>query len=104
MNEIMKPGTDREELCREMAEMLPEVRRLLGVSQSGLAEMTGVSRQTITNCERGATPMHWTLFLAVFMICLEDQQTREYLKMTGWTKEGIREAIHGSQPEKGRNH
>ena len=59
---------------------LPVLRKMTGLTQKDLANILGVSRQTITNIESGAGKMKWSLFLAIMFIFDLDYNTSEYLK------------------------
>lgn len=64
-----------------LAKELPVLRKMSGLTQKGLGEILGVSRQTITNIESGASKMKWPVFLATMFIFSLDQNTSEYLKI-----------------------
>lgn len=58
---------DQERISR-MQENLAAIRRIAGWTAQRLADEIGVSRQTITNLERGSTPMSKTQYLAIRMV------------------------------------
>lgn len=41
---------------------LPVLRKMAGLTQKDMGEILGVSRQTITNIESGASKMKWPIF------------------------------------------
>ena len=45
-----------------MKEHLPVLRKINNLTQKGLGEVIGVSRQTITNIENGRSEMKWSIF------------------------------------------
>ncbi len=59
---------------------LPVLRKMNNLTQMDLAEIIGVSRQTITNIESGSSKMKWSFFLAVMFVFSLDHTTSEYLK------------------------
>ena len=59
---------------------LPILRKMTNLTQKDLANILGVSRQTITNIESGSSKMKWSLFLAIMFIFELDHNTSEYLK------------------------
>ena len=62
---------EKDQLKVQMSEMLSCLRKSLGLSQTELGEMAEVSRQTISEIERGLYDMSWnqfTSFLTVFLI------------------------------------
>lgn len=65
---------------RSLTEKLPILRKMTGMTQKDLAEILGVSRQTITNIESGTLKMKWSLFLAIMFIFGIDQNSAVYLK------------------------
>lgn len=60
--------------CREVlvkfSAGLPDVRKQIDMSQSELGEKIGVSRQTISNIERGNVQLTWSTFLAISMLIM----------------------------------
>ena len=58
---------DRERIIR-LQENLAAIRRVAGWTAQRLADEIGVSRQTITNIERGSTPLSKTQYLAIRMV------------------------------------
>ena len=69
-----------EKCIAALTKELPVLRKMSGLTQKDLANIIGVSRQTITNIESGASKMKWSLFLAIMLIFDLDNNTSEYLK------------------------
>ena len=63
-----------------LAKELPVLRKMNNLTQKDLAEILGVSRQTITNIESGSSKMKWSLFLAIMFVFSLDRTTSEYLR------------------------
>lgn len=59
---------------------LPFLRKMNHLTQKDLAEILGISRQTITNIESGSSKMKWSVFLAIMFIFNLDHKTSDYLK------------------------
>lgn len=59
---------------------LPVLRKICNLTQQQLADIVGVSRQTITNIENGKCEMKWSLFLAFMFLFGLDKESAEYLK------------------------
>jgi len=55
----------QSEMTELLAKALPQFRANLGISQQGLGDKIGVSRQTISSIERGEYQMPWNIFLAI---------------------------------------
>ncbi len=64
----------QQEMISILSQALPQLRKEMGISQTGLANKVGVSRQMISLIERQLQPMTWTLFLAIvfFFKCNND--------------------------------
>jgi len=58
-----------------MSENLPVLRAKMGVTQSELAEIAGISRQTILSVEKKQRPMTWNMFLALLFIFTANEKT-----------------------------
>lgn len=69
-----KISEEQERMISVLSQALPYLRKEIGISQTKLAEMVGVSRQMISLIERQLQPMTWTLFLAIvfFFKCNND--------------------------------
>lgn len=77
----MDSDRDLLDLCvTVLAKELPVLRKMAGLTQAELAGILGVSRQTITNIESGASRMKWPVFLAIMFVFNLDTSTSEYLK------------------------
>ena len=63
-----------------MTKELPVLRKINNLTQKGLGEVVGVSRQTITNIESGRNEMKWSLFLSLMFVFSLDQDSNEYLR------------------------
>lgn len=58
----------KKELCLKMAALLPVLRNVLGLSQTELGEHVSVSRQTISEIERGVYQMSWNQFTSFYLV------------------------------------
>ncbi|MCQ2465653.1 MAG: helix-turn-helix domain-containing protein [Oscillospiraceae bacterium] len=58
-----------------MTENLPVLRAKLGVTQADLAEIAGISRQTILSVEKKQRGMTWNMFLALLYIFTANEKT-----------------------------
>ena len=74
---------DRKKYARAMAENLPVLRAKLGVSQSELADMIGVTRQTLSSAESGARELAWNNFISLLYIFSQNEATFPLLTVLG---------------------
>ena len=82
MKEIMGIyGPGREQYTKRMAANLPMLRMKLGLSQTELAELMGVTRQTVSAVENGVRPLSWTGFLSLLFIFMQNSETKPLLKV-----------------------
>ncbi len=58
-----------------MSENLPVLRAKMGVTQSELAGIAGISRQTILAVEKQQRQMTWNMFLALLYIFTANSKT-----------------------------
>lgn len=63
-----------------MVQNLPVLRASKDITQAGLAEKIGVSRQTVVAIERGSRPLTWSLYLAIALIFTLDSKTENLMK------------------------
>lgn len=68
----------RREICERMARELPVLRKSIGLNQTQLGELAGVSRSTVNNIERNKS-MGWDMFLALLMIFTRNKSTEKLI-------------------------
>ena len=71
----------REILIKNMVDNLPMLRKKLDISQKELADMIGVTRNTITNIECRKTNMTWNMFLSLILIFTKNKDTDKLLNI-----------------------
>lgn len=76
MNEKQK-----ENLMDKMTQNLPALRAKTGLTQAKLADMIGVSRQTLVAVENGKRKMTWSAFLSCFLVFHKNPDTDIMLKV-----------------------
>ena len=74
---------DRSKYLRLMAENLPVLRTKLGISQTELAEIIGVTRQTISSAERGSRELSWPHFLSLLCFFTQNKATAPLMPALG---------------------
>lgn len=74
---------DRSKLISLMSNNLQILRLKVNISQEDLAEMLGVTRQTISALETGQRKMTWTIYLALVLIFLKNKDTKHLMVALG---------------------
>ena len=77
------PEIDKHRYLQAMAENLPVLRAKLGLTQSELADIIGVSRQTIATAETGAREMSWSTFISLLFLFRHNEPTNALLPILG---------------------
>lgn len=57
----------QNEMIETLVKRLLHVRKEMNISQTGLGEKVGLSRQTISAIERGTAELSWNNYLAIMM-------------------------------------
>ncbi len=73
----------KAEYCARLQSLLPFLRDRLGMTQSELGMVSGVSRVTISQLESGRASMNWLHFIALLQVCSENREVKEYLYANG---------------------
>lgn len=71
----------KKQLIANMADNLPMLRVRLGLTQSELADVLGVSRHTIMNIENKKREMTWNNFLALVLLFAKNEETNKLLNV-----------------------
>ena len=80
----------KEELMSMLRNELPVLRARLGISQTKLAEMIGISRQTYNVIENGKREMTWQLFMSIITVFNFNESTRKMLNdIPGFSENGF---------------
>lgn len=58
---------DKEKLIKLLMNNLPVLRAKLGISQSEVSSIIGISRQTYSSIETGKRKMTWNVFLSLIL-------------------------------------
>ncbi len=78
MNENIK-----ETMLESMTKNLPTLRAKASLSQAQLAEMIGVSRQTLVAVENKKRKMSWSIFMSCFLVFHKNPETNLLMKVYG---------------------
>ena len=92
MNEEMK-----QKIIENMTRNLPTLRAKAALSQARLAEMIGVSRQTLVAVENGKRKMAWSTFLACFLVFHKNPDTNLLLKLYEIYTDDLEDYLIGSK-------
>ena len=68
-------------LTKNMCDNLAMLRVRLGLTQSELAGILGVTRHTIMNIENKKRDMTWNLFLSLVLIFVKNEETNKLLNV-----------------------
>ena len=66
-------------LCERMADKLLVFRTMLRLSQAELADLIGVTRQTIAAMETKKRPISWNLYLTLILVLSKNYSTHQLL-------------------------
>lgn len=64
----------RNDLIHQLTDCMSEVRKDMGLSQTDLGTLLGVSRQTISLIEREETPLSWGNYLAILYLISNSEE------------------------------
>lgn len=79
---------NKDKLVEIMAHNLSVLRMKLNLSQENLAEIIGVTRQTISAIENEQRSMTWPVFMALVLVFLKNKETKRLMVLFGiYTKE-----------------
>lgn len=74
---------ERDILINNLTENLPVFRAKMGLSQAALANLVGISRQTLVAIERRKRKMSWKTFLACVLVFQNQPDLEELLRLYG---------------------
>ena len=96
MNESVK-----EKMIENMTKNLPTLRAKASLSQARLAEMIGVSRQTLVAVENEKRKMSWSIFLSCFLVFNKNPETNVLLNVYEIYTDELDEYLTGSNEQDG---
>ena len=79
----------KRELLENMVANLPALRKVLGVSQGELAELLGVTRNTVAVVENRKRNLSLDMFLALILIFIKNVPTEKLLRPMGVYTEAL---------------
>ena len=70
-------------LCQHMSQKLLVLRTMLRLSQAELAQVIGVSRQTVVAMEANKRPISWNTFLSLILVFSKHKSTNQLMRLCG---------------------
>ena len=70
-------------MIKKLTSNLRQLRAKLDITQEQLANIIGVSRQTINAIESGRREMNWMMFVITVLFFLKNEETRALLTFLG---------------------
>lgn len=69
---------EKKEMCISLASKLPEIRKLLHLSQKEFGAICGISSNRLSAIENGHFIMTWSQLTSIVLVCMVNKQTKEY--------------------------
>lgn len=82
-NQFTPTSIDRAKYQTAMADNLAMLRTKLGLSQTELASIIGVTRQTVSAIENKVREISWPNFLSLLFLFTQNEETRQLLPVLG---------------------
>ena len=83
----------KDQLTDNMVSNLPVLRKALGVSQEGLADMIGLNRSTVAAIENRKRKLPWDTFLALLLVFTKNSETDRLLNAMEIYTDGLNDFI-----------
>lgn len=77
-----------------LVEELPTLRAKIGLSQSEVGEIIGVSRQTYSAIETKKEKMTWSVYLALILLFSINEKTEKMLEASGAFSEELQNILN----------
>lgn len=77
-----------------LVEELPTLRAKIGLSQSEVGEIIGVSRQTYSAIETKKKKMTWSVYLALILLFSINEKTEKMLEASGAFSEELQNILN----------
>lgn len=86
----------KDRIIENMTANLPTLRAKAALSQAKLAEMIGVSRQTLVAVENRKRKMSWSTFLACLLVFHKNEETDALLRLYAIYTEELNDYLTGA--------
>lgn len=70
---------ETEAFCEKVRSILPQIRRVLRLSQAAISEAVGVSRARFVQLEGGQVRLTYGQMTAILFLCMVNRRSKEYL-------------------------
>ena len=70
---------EKNSYCIKLGSHLPRLRSIIGLTQSDLANICGISKERISRIENGAFVMRWAHFVNLSMIFSMNPTSKDYM-------------------------
>lgn len=77
--QIKLTDEEKEQYCVKLGTHMKRLRVIAGLTQDGLANLSGISKERISRIENGAFVMRWAQFVNFIMIFSMNANSKEYL-------------------------
>ena len=81
----------KAEVINNMTKNLVALRTMLHLTQTQLAEMMGITRQSLVLYETGKRSMTWNTYLSLLLIFTQRQETNNLLSIMGIYPDELKE-------------
>lgn len=83
INDYIFPDSKKATLIDILTENLPVLRAKIAITQEGLCEIVGISRQTYSAIETKKRKMSWNVFLSLIMFFTHNDKTAPIIESIG---------------------
>jgi len=73
-------GAMQGEYIERMVKNLPTLRTSVGLTQAQLGKKVGMSRQSIVAIENGKRPVPWSLYLAMVLVFMQNDNSKKLME------------------------
>lgn len=70
---------ERQAFCEYLLDLIPELRRVLQMSQATLAELAGISRARLIQLEKKKVRLSWSQMTSILCVCMANIRAKEYI-------------------------
>lgn len=97
-NKYVLSESNKNIYIQRMVDNLPALRAKSGLTQAELAELVGVSRQTILSAEKKQRELTWSMFLALLIVFGSYEKTAALIEIFEIRPEGFKQIVSSSLP------
>lgn len=75
--------TEKAAVCEDFAKRMPELRKIMRITQQKLGELCGYSRIRISNIETGREKLSWHQLMSIALVFIVNTAVKEYMDTQG---------------------